>query len=253
MKINRTLLRSIEILDLLSKNKEGCTLGEIVDELQAPKSSVFDIIKTLVHTNMLEEDVTSGKVKYKIGLHSFLIGSTYVNGVDSVNTAKKYLVPLADKMKATTFMAILDDYMVTYLYKYESPESIITTANIGSKRGVHSAALGKVMLAFSSDDIVNETIQNTTFEKYTEFTITSIEKYLEELRVVRGKGYAKSDREDTLHQIAAAAPIFDHHGKVIAAISCVGLYEEHIDLDELGEIVRKEANKISYELGYNKF
>lgn len=253
MKLNRTLLRSIEILDLLSKNKDGYTLGEIVDALHAPKSSVFDIIKTLVHTNMVEEDVTSGKVRYKVGLHSFLIGSTYVNGVDIVNTAKKYLVPLADKMRATTFMAILDDYMVTYLYKYESPESIITTANIGSKRGVHSAALGKVMLAFSSDDVVNETIQNTKFEKYTEFTITSIERYLEELKIVREKGYAKSDREDTLHQIAAAAPIFDHNGRVIAAISCVGLYEEHIDLDEIGDIVKKEANKISYELGYNKF
>lgn len=252
MKLNRTLLRSIEILDLLSKNKEGYTLVEIVDTIQMPRSSAFDILKTLVHTNMVEEDLSTGKVKYKIGVHTFLIGSTYVNGVDTVNIAKRYLNPLADKMKATTFMAILDDYMITYLYKYESKESIITTANIGSRRQLHSAALGKIMLAFSSDEFVKEAIKHISFEPYTEYTITSVDKYYEELKEAKLKGYAKSFREDALHQIAVAAPVFNHNGKVIAAISCVGLYEENIDLDELGEIVKKEANKISYRLGYSK-
>ena len=252
MKLNRTLVRAIEILDLLSKNKEGHTLVEIVDVLDAPKSSVFDILKTLVHTKMVEEDFSTGKVRYKIGLHTFLIGSNYVNGVDIVKVAKQYLVPLADKMKATTFMAILDDYMDTYLYKYESPESIITTANIGSRRQLHSAALGKVMLAFSSKEFVDEAIKHIDFEPYTEYTITSIDKYLELLEEVRKKGYAKSNREDALHQVAAAAPVFDHTGNVVAAISCVELYTENVDLDELGEIVRREANKISYRLGFSK-
>lgn len=252
MKLNRTLLRSIEILDLISKKKEGYTLAEIVEIMDIPKSSVFDILKTLLHTNMIEEDFSTGKTKYKIGLHSFLIGINYVNGVDIVNVAKKYLVPLADKMQATTFMAILDDYMVTYLYKYESKESIITTANIGSRRELHSAALGKIMLAFSSEEFVNEAIKHINFEPYTEYTITSIAKYFEEIKEAKIKGYAKSNREDALHQIAVAAPVFDHNGQVIAAISCVGLYEENIDLDELGEIVKTEAKNISYRLGYLK-
>ncbi|MDV4149430.1 IclR family transcriptional regulator [Clostridium sp. AL.422] len=252
MKLNRTLLRSIEILELISKSKDGYTLAEIVEIVQAPKSSVFDILKTLVHTSMLEEEFSNGKFRYKIGLHSFLIGSNYVNGVDTVKVAKRYLNPLADRMKATTFMAILDDYKVTYLYKYESKDSIITTANIGSRRELHSASLGKIMLAYSSQEFVDEAIKHINFEPYTEYTITSIEKYYEVLKEAKIKGYAKSDREDALHQIAVAAPIFDHTGQVIAAISCVGLYQESIDLDELGEIVKKEAKNISYRLGYLK-
>ncbi|MCF0148346.1 MAG: IclR family transcriptional regulator [Clostridium sp.] len=252
MKINRTLLRAIEILDLLAKNKDGYTLLEIVNIMEVPKSSAFDILKTLVHTNMVEEDLSNGKVKYKIGVHTFLIGNSYVNGVDTVNIAKRYLNSLADRMKATTFMAILDDYMVTYLYKYESKESIITTANIGSRRQLHSSALGKIMLAFSSDDFIKEAINHIKFEAYTSYTITSVDKYYEELKEAKIKGYAKNFREDALHQIAVAAPIFNHNGKVIAAISYVGVYEDNIDLDELGEIVKNEANNISYRLGYSK-
>ena len=51
MKLNRTLLRAIEILELLSRSKEGYTLTELSLIFDYPKSSVFDIIKTLVYKN----------------------------------------------------------------------------------------------------------------------------------------------------------------------------------------------------------
>lgn len=250
MKLNRTLLRAIEILELLSKTKEGYTLTQLSSLLDSPKSSIFDIMKTLVYKNMVIEDNQSGITKYKIGLQSFLIGSSYLNDTDIVNIAKNDLIDLANRMQATTFMSILDDDMVTYLYKYESEKTIITTANIGSRRSIHSSALGKVMVAFGTDEDLKRAIQRTDFVAYTEYTITSVEKYLDQLKEVRIKGYAKSDREDTLQQVAAAAPIRNHDGKVIAAISCVGFYESQIDLDDLGLVVKDVADKISVKLGY---
>ena len=250
MKLNRTLLRAIDILELLSKSKEGYTLAQLSSMLDSPKSSIFDIMKALVYKNMVIEDNQSGITKYKIGLQSFLIGSSYLNDTDIVNIAKNDLIDLANRMQATTFMSILDDDMVTYLYKYESEKTIITTANIGSRRSIHSSALGKVMVAFGTDEDLKRAIQRTDFVAYTEYTITSVEKYLDQLKEVRIKGYAKSDREDTLQQVAAAAPIRNHDGKVIAAISCVGFYESQIDLDDLGLVVKDVADKISVKLGY---
>ena len=250
MKLNRTLLRAIDILELLSKSKEGYTLAQLSSMLDSPKSSIFDIMKTLVYKNLVIEDNQSGITKYKIGLQSFLIGSSYLNDTDIVNIAKNDLIDLANRMQATTFMSILDDDMVTYLYKYESEKTIITTANIGSRRSIHSSALGKVMVAFGTDEDLKRAIQRTDFVAYTEYTITSVEKYLDQLKEVRIKGYAKSDREDTLQQVAAAAPIRNHDGKVIAAISCVGFYESQIDLDDLGLVVKDVADKISVKLGY---
>lgn len=252
MKLNRTILRAIEILELLSKSKEGYTLAQLTSMLDSPKSSVFDILKTLTYKNMIVEDNQTGITKYRIGLQAFLIGSSYLNETDIVNVAKNDLIDLANKMQATTFIAILDDDMVTYLYKYESEKTIITTANIGSRRSIHSAALGKVMLAFASEEELQRAIRRTDFVAYTEYTITSVEKYLDQLKEVRKKGYAISDREDTLQQIAAAAPIRNYEGEVIAAISCVGFYEEQVNLDDLGVVVKEVADKISEKLGYIK-
>lgn len=250
MKLNRTLLRAIDILELLSKSREGYTLTQIATKLDVPKSSVFDIVKTLLYKKMIEEDNRFGVTKYKIGLQAFLIGSRYLNDIDLVNTARNDLVNLANKMQSTTFMAILNDYQVTYIYKYESENSIITTANIGTRRSLHCAALGKAMIAFGSDEEIKEAIKQTDFISYTPYTITSVEKYIDELKEVRKNGYAKDDRENTLQQIAAAAPIRNYEGKIIASISCVGYYEKIINLDDLGLIVKEVADQISAKLGY---
>lgn len=250
MKLNRTLLRAIEILEILSKNTEGYTLTQIASLLDSPKSSVFDILKTLVYKKMVIEDNQTGVTRYKIGLQSFLIGSSYLNDIDLINIGRQDLIDLANKMQATTFLAILDDNMVTYLYKYESEKTIITTANIGSRRSIHSSALGKVMLALGEKEQLEEAIKKTEFVAYTEYTITSVEKYLDQLKTVRMKGYAISNREDTLQQVAAAAPIYDYNGKVVAAISCVGFYESNINLNDLGIVVKEVADNISKKIGY---
>lgn len=250
MKLNRTLLRAIEILELLSKNKEGYSLSEIANLLNSPKSSVFDIMKTLLYKNMVVEEHHDGVIKYKIGLQAFLIGSSFLNDIDIINIARNDLTALAKKMHATTFMAVLDDYKVTYIYKYESAHSVITTANIGTRGALHSTGLGKVLLAFASDDVFKEAIKTMTYDPITPYTITSPEKLMDEIKKVREQGFALDNRENSLYQFCGAAPIRNHYGDVIAAISCSGLYEDNIDLNGLGLIVKEVADRISAKLGY---
>ena len=97
MKLNRTLMRAIDILELLSKSKEGYTLTQLSTVLDSPKSSIFDIMKTLVFKNMVLEDNQSGVTRYKIGLQSFLIGSSYINDID-LDEVEKNITPI-DKEK----------------------------------------------------------------------------------------------------------------------------------------------------------
>lgn len=251
MKLNRTALRTIDILEYISCHQQGCTLQEVMLEMNLPKSSAFDIIKTLVYKGMLVEDVSSGKLRYKIGVHAFILGSRYVENLNIIQEAKKVLEPLAESLGMTAFMASLEEYQVVYLYKYESKKSVITTANVGSRKSVHCTALGKVLLAFQKDgQLVKEILDHTDFTLLTPYTIVTKEAYLEELEKVRKQGYALDLREDAMHQMCIGAPIFDHHQQIKAAISYVGLYDESIDTDVLGKKVCDVAMDISRTLGY---
>ena len=251
MKLNRTALRTIDILEYVSKHKQGCTLQEIMVDMNLPKSSAFDIVKTLVYKAMLVEDVSSGKLRYKTGVHSFILGSSYVENLDVIQMAKSYLESLAEQLGKTTFIATLEEAEVVYLYKCESKKSVITTANIGSRKSIHCTALGKVLLAFEKDEQqVTHVLDQTDFVALTPYTLTSKQAYLEALKKVREQGYALDIREDALHQMCVAAPIFDHQGSIQAAMSCVGLYEEDVDIRSLSNQVREVAMNISKTFGY---
>ena len=52
MKLNRTALRTVDILKLVSKKPDGITLDQICEQLSIPKTSAYDILTTLVHTGM---------------------------------------------------------------------------------------------------------------------------------------------------------------------------------------------------------
>lgn len=191
MKLNRTALRTIKILEYIANQKDGCTLLEITEALDIPKSSAFDIVKTLLYKKMIVEDQNHGKLKYKMGINAFIIGSGNIERLDLVEAAKNQLIETANHFNATAFLAILDNKMVTYLYKYEAPHRIVTNANIGTRKPIYSTALGKCLLAFQrKPEVIKDILKEIDFKPLTEYTITSPQKYLKELKRVKNIGYA---------------------------------------------------------------
>ncbi len=53
MKLNRTTLRTVDILKMVSKKPDGITLDEICEKLELPKTSAYDIVTTLAQTGMV--------------------------------------------------------------------------------------------------------------------------------------------------------------------------------------------------------
>lgn len=247
---NRSVLRAIDILKLLSENQEGMSLKEVMDDLNIPKTSAYDILKALVSQKMVDEFREDGLL-YRIGLKSFQVGNAYLSNTDLINHAKPHVKYLAESLDKTTFVAVLDNNEVTYLYKHEPPKAILTTSNIGTKNPVHCTSLGKAILSGLEIDELLEVLKNITFEKRTDHTIKSSKTLLKDLEVSAERGYAVDNREIENHTLCIGSPIFDHEGKVIAGVSFSGLYKEDLDIEKEGNFVKTAAHKISRSLGYS--
>lgn len=246
---NRSVLRAIDILNLLSQEQDGMTLKEIMDALQIPKTSTYDILKALVAQNMVVED-RSDSVYYRIGLKAFQIGNAYLSNADLINRAKPYVKVLGETLGKTTFIAVLDHTEVTYIYKYEPKRAILTSSNIGTKNPVHCTSLGKAILSGMTQDNLMKTIKNITYDLRTDRTIRSETQLLANIDETRARGYAIDDREIEDHTLCMGAPIFNHEGNVIAGISFSGLYKDDMDIAFEGTEVKKAASKISRSMGY---
>ena len=78
-----------------------------------------------------------------------------------------------------------------------------------------------------------------------------MEELTRDLALTRGRGYAIDDRENRELIRAFAAPVFDHEGGVVAAVSIAGP-ADRVELGErppLAQRVVNTADKISAVLG----
>ena len=83
MKLNRTTMRTVDILKLVSKKSGRYHAGRICEKLELPKTSAYDIVTTLVEMGMV--NVTRGqKQTYTIGLTAYRIGINYTNNLDFI-------------------------------------------------------------------------------------------------------------------------------------------------------------------------
>lgn len=249
MKLNRTTLRSVEMLKLIAKRPEGITLDEICQEMDIPKTSAYDIAITLVETGMLNL-VRGEKQKFTIGLAAYRIGVSYTNHMDVLGTIEPILKAFSREIGKTVFYGVLSGHEVVYLCKFEPENPIITTATVGAKNPVYCTSLGKAILAFADEDTRNKVLGRITFRKKTERTILDREGLEQELKAVKERGYALDAREVEDHMECVGAPVYNQEGNVLGAISASSLYKPDEDYESLGKKVQKKAEEISKVLGY---
>ncbi len=249
MKLNRTALRTIEILKLISKRPDGITLDEICGKLDLPKTSAYDIVTTLAETKMV--NVTRGQKQcYTIGLTAYRIGVSYTNHLDVVRTVEPVLKEFSRNVGKTVFFGVRSDDEIVYLCKSEPENPIITTATVGTKNPIYCTSLGKAILAFTEEETKEELLERIVLVKKTEQTITTKAALRKELEQVRKKGYALDAREIEDHMECAGAPVFGRDGSVLGAISVSSLYKPTEDYETLGRIVREKAKDVSKMLGF---
>ncbi len=248
MKLNRTVERTIKMLELLSKEKSGLTVKEITEIMKIPKTSAYDILETLAHLEMLEKN--PGELNfYKIGLKSFQIGNSYSRNREIFKIIDKPLQDLAEKTGKTIFYAVENSGEIVYISKHESEKAIITTSGVGSTNPMYCTSLGKAILAFLSPEEIKKLISMQSFEKKTSYTLSK-EELIQELQEIKKRGYAIDNREVEEHMLCIGAPIFDFKKDVVGAISISGFFSEDRDIEAESKELLKTSTEISRKLGY---
>ena len=149
------------------------------------------------------------------------------------------------------FLAVLDEGMIVYLMKQEGRGAIRTTAVLGTRRPAHCTALGKTFLAFMPADEVRAIVERQGMPALTPNTITTLPRLWEELAEVRLRGYAV-DREEVEEGLTCiAAPVRDHTGRQVAAVSVAGpTVRIAPEQERLGRRIAAAGLEISRGLGH---
>lgn len=247
--MNRTVERTFAILQLIADSKDGITLQEIANEMDMAKSSAFVIVQTLLELNYIST-VQNNNKKYCLGIETFSLGMKYVNDMSLVEQCAAYLPPIAEKYDKTAFVAVLNGTKIVYVYKYVAQNARLASCALGTRKEAYATSLGKAIIAFLPEAEQSALVDKIQFKALTNFTITSKERFLDEIEQTRKRGYSLDVRELEDITSCCGAPIFNYNGEVIAAASLSDIYNENLDDKKVAEDLKDVALQISKCLGY---
>jgi DNA-binding IclR family transcriptional regulator len=215
-----SIIRASHILKCLSGGKSHFKMSELVRHVGLDRSTTYRILLSLEQAGFVEKDEKAGT--YSLGLAAFEIGNAYLSQTDLIQVSKPIMADLAQKVQETVHLAVLSDTEIVYMDKCDSPRTLGVMSKIGQRAPVYCTALGKTLLAFQPEDEQSRIIREIRLIALTPRTITSRQKLVEELRGIRKQGYALDRREIEEDVECIGAPIRNHIGDVIAAISISG-------------------------------
>ena len=247
-----SILRASAILKSFAGEQTHLRISELARRLGLDRSTTYRILLSLEKCGLVEKDEKTGE--YALGLAVFELGNAYLRRMDFIQLSKPVMAELAQKVQETVHLAVLSDTEIFYVDKAESPRALGVMSKIGQRGPLHCTALGKVLLAYQPEEEQMKIIRKIKLLPYTPKTITSKQRLLEELKVVRKQGYALDHREIEEDVECIGAPIRDHRGNVIAALSISGPQKKINTSGEkqfVSSVVEATA-LISSKLGYRE-
>jgi DNA-binding IclR family transcriptional regulator len=191
---------------------------ELAQRLDLSPSTTHRIVRALVDAHFLDQDLRTERYRLGVGLAELGLRTLQRLGVDA---ARPVLSDLAHDTGESVNLGIRDGDEVLVLLWVTSPQPLRFEQPAGSRIPVHTSAMGKALLAWSTDPD-HEVDRLTELERWTRRTLTSQRALRSELQVTHRRGYALNDEERNLGVRAVAAPILDRQGHAFAAIAVQG-------------------------------
>lgn len=243
------MARALAILAAFGPDEAELGVTELAARTGLPKSVVHLLASTLYQAGFLDRNPFTGK--FRVGLKAFEVGSLYLRGNLLEREALPVLQTLVTAFGCNGYLGTLDHGDVVYLAIVENPGPLRIHVQVGSRTYAHTTALGKALLAQLPPDRLDEWLATHSLPALTPSTITDPERLRAELAEVRARGYSVALEENIPGVGAVGAPLRDHSGEAVAAISLAFLCHlvDGARVDELGRAVKEAAAAISARLG----
>ena len=249
--IQPTLVKSadrvLDIFELLATVPNGLTISEISRKLGFARSSTHGLVHTLYSRGYLAQDDDR---RFSLGVRLIQLGFNVADRLELRSVARLSLEKLVESTHDSALLVVPQRGELLYVDKVLSGiRDVRTDPRISMERPLHCTSLGKALLAALDDESVVELFDGKSLLGVTEFSITSVDELLADLALTRERLYSLDRQEAVIGVWCVGAPIRDHAGRLIAAIS-LSTIREFFDPVTSGPLVSAAAVEISRAMGW---
>lgn len=242
---------ALNVMELMAfSGEEFQSPANLARKLNINRSRLFRILKTLKQRGYANQDPNTGF--YRLGLNFVSLGQHIQEHLSMRREAENLLNELAVGTGDCIHFLVLSGERAIVVDRYVGENTLQVTQPIGKPLPLHIGAGPKLLLAYLPELERERILERISLEKFTNNTITDINKLREELSNIRNKGFSFDDQEYEIGVYAYGAPVFDYSGNVVASI-ITAIPEVRHQPDKIKIIVQmlvSTSKELSFRLGF---
>ncbi|MDJ0911934.1 MAG: IclR family transcriptional regulator [Desulfobacterales bacterium] len=209
--------KALRVLQVFQEPRPFWGVRELSAHLNFSPATVLRILQTLKNYGFVDQDPNTRLYRLGTIYYCFLHALQSTHPIS--RTALPYLQQLTERTHETAHLNTIDGVERLCIENVESLQPLKAAMPIGSRSPLYAGASSKCLLAFSTSDFIDSFLNGATLRPIAENTITDPKTLRKELHLIQRQGFAVSLGERNPGLGSLSAPILNHQGVLLAAIS----------------------------------
>jgi len=244
----RGIDRVIELLEFLRESRQPATVGDLARKLEAPRSSLYEIVNSLTEAGILETADDQGRIFF--GRTVYFYADAYLASQRLVRTGRDEVIRLAEVTGETAQLCMLLGNKYTVAHMQPGSRLFRISSETGVLVPIPWTASGRVLLGNMSEDQVMAFVPPEDFRLPNGKTIP-IPEFMDDIQKAHMQGHAVSSALADEFTCCLAVPVLDQAtNRPVATICFVLPVNTPEDRKaELIDLLKTSSRTISARLG----
>lgn len=243
----QSLARGLSVLKAFGAERPRQSLSDVARSTGLTRATARRFLLTLVELGYVRTDGSQFWLTPRV----LELGYSYLSALSLPDVARPHLESLAEKIKESTSVSVLDGDDVVYIARVPVRRIMTVSITLGTRFPAHATSMGRVLLAGLPADELEKYFARAELTRMTSRTRITVDDLRTEIEKVRTDGYAIVDQELEEGLRSLAAPIRDESGAVAASVNIsthAGRYPDDALHEVLLPALMSTAEAISHDL-----
>ena len=224
-----SLARGLAVIQAFSQQRRELTISQLSNKTGFSRAAVRRCLYTLTRLGFAGSDDSR---------HFFLrprvlaLGHSYISSMPLASAAQSVLEQVSHLLHESCSIATLDGLDIIYVARANVTRIMSVHLGVGSRLPAFCTSMGRVLLADLPPEELESYLARVEFTRYTQRTVTTLDKLRQVLTLVRRNGYSIVDQELELGLRSMAVPIQNPSGKGVAALN-VGTHAQRVSIQDM--------------------
>lgn len=247
----QSVLNTLRVLEEVAA-RQPVGVADLARALDLPKSSAQRALRALDTAGWIRP--AGGEVtRWVLTPRALQVGRRATGELSLRDVAVPIMEELRRRTDETVHLTVPDGGKVVLIERLETSKAVRIILALGTHLPFHASANGKAVLAASPPELIERQLA-AGLEEFTGATVTDRAALLDELALIRERGYATNTGEWRDDVSAVAAPVLGEAGTPVASIS-VNMPTSRMTPESTaahGALVSKTARQVSAALGHSR-